>query len=877
MAQATAVPPTERTPASADRWLTGLALAGIFAIGFWLRWQHLELSEFTRDQAWVLNRVYDWLAYGDFPFVGIQSSVGTAQGAVELYLLAIPLAISKDPVIAAGFVGLLQMLAVAGTYYLGRTYFGRGVGLVAALLYAVNPWALEYGRKVWTPDMASLFTVLFFLSLFAAVLRGKRYQLALACLWAMALFLVHPSAIFLAPLLLVVVAVYWRRLGWRPLVLGVALAALLLAPYAWYDYQQGFNSFRLFLGLSGAGGQTDLEALTTILAMASAKYFPTMMGYGFTGDWTLPDQTVQNELATWLLYAGLAWALSPRPAIANGAGTLSPRPAIANGAGTLWGAAAWWRRRDPARAAERDAGFLLLLWFVLPIAVNLRHSLGFYPHYFINVLPLPYLLIALGLARTAGALRRLASRRHSLPGWLAPAAVAAVALYLAGSQAVFAQRYIDYVVAEEPLGHYGVPLLYTQRAVDTVRALRGEPDNPTVYAYTSAQWFGFDYLSRPERPIREVDPREGLALPRDPTAGALFLLANDSIVESDQKPFVPREDTRTLERLRDLGYQELPDRAVRGPLGYTYYRFFYLSPERAQQALARFATPQTLTLDNGMRLRGYALPGAAKPGEKVTLAVLWDVPDGTGAPVGDEYNLFAHVLDNTGQELAKAGWEIGQYQHRYWRYYLPMWRAADLPVAYYEFQLPDDYGPGLLWLDLGAYKRLDYAEARWLDQSGKELPGAAKAGPLKVAPPQAAEVPTVPPLASFGSAFELQGFVLTPAAPRAGDTVDVALRWRARSRPGADYTVSVQVLDGAGKLVAQHDSPPVKGQYPTSAWEQGEMVVDHHSLQLPAGAGPGSYRFLLVVYSPASQQRLAATGPGGGTADSLLLGTVAVK
>ena len=403
-------------PAVADgeerlsRLLAWAALAGIVVLALWLRWDRLEYTEYTRDQAWVLNRAWEWLHGGEFPLVGIQSSVGTSQGAIEIWLLAIPVAISADPRLAAAFVGLLQVLAIVGTYLLCTPYFGRGVGLVAALLFAVNPWALQYARKVWTPNLAPLFTILFFSALYAAVVQRRRYWLALSCLWAAVLFLIHPSAVYCFALLAVAAVLFWRRLGWPPFVLGGALAFLVALPFIWYEYLHQFKSIKIYLSLTGNQSRFDFDAVKNVLTMASAQAFPTMMGYGFTGEWSLPDQTLQNQLAVWLLYLGLFWSL-----------LLLVRPLFTRLAGGRWGAGGW------------ERALLLLLWFALPILVALRHPLDYYPHYFINVLPVQYVLMALGLVMTVQTAVRVFSRRarwvgagagprrRALPGRLAGA------------------------------------------------------------------------------------------------------------------------------------------------------------------------------------------------------------------------------------------------------------------------------------------------------------------------------------------------------------------------------------------------------------------------------------------------------------------------
>ena len=171
--------PTRRWWRYTDRAATAITVVAIALLALWLRWDRLQYAEFGIDQAWSINRAYDLVSKGDFPLVGIPSSTGVRQGAVEVYLLAIPVALNKDPLVATAFVGLLQSVAVVLTYAFTRRHFGRMAATTAALLFAVNPWAVYYGRKIWTQDLLPFFSILFFASLYSALVEGRRLGITL--------------------------------------------------------------------------------------------------------------------------------------------------------------------------------------------------------------------------------------------------------------------------------------------------------------------------------------------------------------------------------------------------------------------------------------------------------------------------------------------------------------------------------------------------------------------------------------------------------------------------------------------------------------------------------------------------------------------------
>ena len=95
------------------------------------------------------------------------------------------------------------------------------------------------------------------------------------------------------------------------------------------------------------------------------------------------------------------------------------------------------------------------------------------------------------------------------------------------------------------------------------------------------------------------------------------------------------------------------------------------------------------------------------------------------------------------------------------------------------------------------------------------------------------------------------------------------LRWHAQGAPREAFTESLQLLDASGRLVAQQDQEPLKGDFPTSSWRQGDVIDETVQLQVSTDRASGEYRLALVLYQTLSGQRLATAS--GDFAD---LGTV---
>ncbi len=85
-----------------------------------------------------------------------------------------------------------------------------------------------------------------------------------------------------------------------------------------------------------------------------------------------------------------------------------------------------------------------------------------------------------------------------------------------------------------------------------------------------------------------------------------------------------------------------------------------------------------------------------------------------------------------------------------------------------------------------------------------------------------------------------------------GDVVGLRTFWQLDQPFTDDFFVFVHVLDAAGNTVAQRDTPPWQGRFPTSSWRSGTLVVDVNDLQLPPTLPPGTYTVVAGMFDPAT-------------------------
>jgi hypothetical protein len=272
-------------------------------------------------------------------------------------------------------------------------------------------------------------------------------------------------------------------------------------------------------------------------------------------------------------------------------------------------------------------------------------------------------------------------------------------------------------------------------------------------------------------------------------------------------------------------------------------------------------------LNNGVRLLGYNVPRLATSGGAVPLVVAWQVEgDRETSPM--DYQFFAHLLDSKSRRW--GGIDALDYSS-------PQWRQGDTVLTWYQFPVDPRAPPGIYHVIIGMYDHQGTRPVPVTGPGGRLLDNAVSLGPLKIT--AATGLPTAGDaivqhrqVARLSDQVTFLGYDLPERAVKPGDVLPLTLHWMAgATRP--DYTVFVHLLDQSGKVVAQVDSQPGNGEYPTSLWDEGEYVQDEYHLALPASLRPGTYRLELGLYQLESLRRLpVASEDGRPSGDRILLG-----
>jgi 4-amino-4-deoxy-L-arabinose transferase-like glycosyltransferase len=134
--------------------------------------------------------------------------------------------------------------------------------------------------------------------------------------------------------------------------------------------------------------------------------------------------------------------------------------------------------------------------------------------------------------------------------------------------------------------------------------------------------------------------------------------------------------------------------------------------------------------------------------------------------------------------------------------------------------------------------------------------GPAYAGPRQLSTAELQSVPN-PSDTQFGGIARLIGYEVSPQSVQPGEVLQVSAYWEVLARPAEDYAVFVHLVSDAGPIVAQRDTYPGLGMYPTTSWDAGFRFRDTYRIHLPDTAyAPDTAYVQLGLYWPVTGERL---------------------
>lgn len=297
----------------------------------------------------------------------------------------------------------------------------------------------------------------------------------------------------------------------------------------------------------------------------------------------------------------------------------------------------------------------------------------------------------------------------------------------------------------------------------------------------------------------------------------------------------------------------------------------------------RAVEPLQINFSDEILLSGYDLDTAVlKPGDELRVTLYWQPLD----RLKKDYVIFVHLLDKGSKVIAQDDVKPmgGLYPTIYWQ-------EGEVIPDQHLLRLSPDLPPGRHLIEVGIYSSETEERLAVIDQEGKIRDDKVVLDYVKIV--TGTEKPSSPTFsigANLADWVRLVGYDTDATASMAGDeekailsaapgeVMSFTLYWQALAPIERDYTVFLHFIDESGKIWGQTDSQPCGGFYPTSFWDEGEVVLDEHLLTIPPQTPKGEYMVIGGMYLLATGERLPLLDEEGQPkGDTVFLSKVVVE
>ncbi|HUW96961.1 MAG TPA: glycosyltransferase family 39 protein [Anaerolineae bacterium] len=822
---------TLREVATGRPLFLAIMLVGLTCIGFYLRYTYARSSSPYIDEyttMWVALRT---LRFG-YPVFSTGALYG--QGVLLSYLVAAVFRLfGFGEFIARTPILVVSVLSIPLLFVVGKRLFSARAGLIAAALLAFDPQAIIWGGRARGYSLLLFLVALMVLFAYKGVIAGDKalYRRLLLLVVVTAVY-VHIGAALFFPAV-VFLALLWR--GWRWLLRPAVLAELLLAMMG---LASSYHFYRLMQpeGWTSLGeGRPALAPSLNILG-AARRYGPFFVG---------PDQLPFVVVITLFMLAGFAFCLLQ----------------------------VWRSRGNRIRLLEgEDAGLAFLcvtFLFMMTEMIFLVGERRWSTRYLFMIVPIFFLMASsmvvkvldlgtgwLEEGRLRSPLFSIFRSSHAGSSVLAGFVAVLIAFFaLPTSLGAANSQELGYDLAFRYVGEHrregdevmsfdlSACMLYLNEDCDYVAV---ENDFHAYATKKGEYWIG----AWGDVPILFTD--QALRRAIDEADRMWFVV--------DERRFRSRYTADFIQYVWDRMELVTKERGV----------FVFLS-ENPPPVVLTIDRPVFYNLDEKVALLGHALSDdVLAAGGVLCLEMRWQGL----THILQSYSAFVHLVDAQGRMWAQHDGAPLNGLHP-----TTHWVEGEIISDPRELVLPQDMPEGRYRLQAGMYLPETMEHLPVLGAEGQPLGDSAildyvrveRGSPVLPVPEQVAAF-------SFDGAVRLWGYDLTPQMAEPGDTVRVALYWRAERQVEEDYTVFVHLVDEEGEIWGQQDNEPEGGFYHTSFWDVGETLTDRYEFVIDQNTPPGEYRIEIGMYVLETGQRLPVVDERTQTADDkAVLGTVAVE
>jgi hypothetical protein len=253
-------------------------------------------------------------------------------------------------------------------------------------------------------------------------------------------------------------------------------------------------------------------------------------------------------------------------------------------------------------------------------------------------------------------------------------------------------------------------------------------------------------------------------------------------------------------------------------------------------------TRTCIRFDEGLQVEAVDSGSSVVPGDFLPVTIY-------GYGLADSVQpqmISVRLLGADGQDVGQGTADLG-------------WRAGEIVATTVNVPVAEDAFPARAVIDVAMVGE------NGRDQTAASATGRVLDVPVSLKTVKIGPLEELSPTPEFNDSvnFDDQLALIGYDVDKDGDRLAITLYWQAQERMLEDYTTFVHVLDEEGQLLAQDDDQPMSGDYPTSIWDEGEIVADRKEMDLPEGISDERISVVTGVYLLETLERLPVQNTSG--------------
>lgn len=345
-------------------WLVAIILlSAVFRIFF------LDLIEYKSDEATTVSQTVKFFNSPHLIERGLISGTGVYNFPLFNYLM-IPVSLfSRDPMILSGIIAAINSLLVGVFFLIIRRYYDFLTAIFASLLLAFSPWGVIFSRKIWAQDLLFLLYIPFLWLLHELVLK-KNSKVILPLFILLALLMqLHGSGLFLFTVTVLVFILMRIRINIKNAVGGFLIGLIPSIPYILFQFGSvpACPDCDAFMKYQNSSRLFDLNNLLRPFQIIGGLGYHFVLGKNYADFMTI--YPIINQLK-YVFTLGILGILAGSIIIIK----------------------------------KRNYIFLVIYFIFIPLLFLITKTTA-YMHYFVIVLPISVLLLAVSMASAYSAFK----------------------------------------------------------------------------------------------------------------------------------------------------------------------------------------------------------------------------------------------------------------------------------------------------------------------------------------------------------------------------------------------------------------------------------------------------------------------------------------